>query len=110
MGARSVPVLHGFGVEGDNDSILLRESVEDVPSDPEVVAGAHANRRPHLELPLGWHHFCVSASYWDAGIQAAPTEEQITILTTYNGYLSKFWSPAVLVIFKLSKVKTVKWR
>lgn len=43
MGAGAVPVLHGFGVEGDDDSVLLGEAVQQVASHPEVVGGAHAH-------------------------------------------------------------------
>lgn len=60
--SRAVPVLHRLGVEGHDDAVLLRQAVQDVARHPQVVAGGHAQRRAHLELPLRGHHLGVRAS------------------------------------------------
>lgn len=69
--ASTVPVPRdGFGIEGHNDTKVFAHPVEDETCYPEVIPHLNPFARSHLELPLGWHHFCVGSSNFHTSIQA----------------------------------------
>lgn len=75
MGTRPVPVLHRLGVEGDDDAVLLGQTVQDVPGHPEVIGRGDTDGGTYLELPLGRHHLGVGARDGHAGEQATSAIE-----------------------------------
>lgn len=69
---RSIPVTWDWlGVEGNLDTEVLSDSVEEITSDPKLVTHRNSLARPHLELPLRWKNLSVDTRDLDAGVQAS---------------------------------------
>lgn len=71
MAASAVPVARdGLGLEANLDSVLLGNSVEQIPGHPEVVAKVNRGQGADLELELARHDLDVDSSELDASVQA----------------------------------------
>ena len=72
VASSSVPVAcDGLGVERDDHTELLSESVHDEARDPHVVSSIHTNAWANLVLPLAWHDLSVDPSNLHASVQAS---------------------------------------
>ena len=71
MHTAAVPVaLDGLRVELDDDVVLLGTALEQVASNPGVVAGLLGALAEQLVFPLTLHHFGVDAGDRQAGLEA----------------------------------------
>lgn len=61
-----------LGLDRDLGAELLGNTVEQEPSEPEVVTHLNALAGADLELPLGGHDFGVGSGDLDTGVKAAP--------------------------------------
>jgi hypothetical protein len=70
--ARAVPITSdGLGVEGNLDTKVLSNTVEEVTSHPEVVTHLNALARTDLELPLGRQDLGIDTRDLDTGVHAS---------------------------------------
>lgn len=76
----TIPILHWFRIERDDDTVFLGKPMQDVASDPEVVGGTDAHRWAHLELPLRGHHLGIGTRDRYTSIQAASNIKQSQML------------------------------
>ncbi|KAH3663872.1 hypothetical protein OGAPHI_005275 [Ogataea philodendri] len=71
MASSTVPVsLERLWMEGDLDTKLLSDLVEQVSGHPQLVTHLDTFARSNLELPLGRHHLGVDTGNSDTGMQA----------------------------------------
>ena len=68
---RAVPVTgDGLGVQGDDHTERLADTLEDVTRDPHLVTGLNADGGADLVLPLTGQHLAVDTGDLDVGVQA----------------------------------------
>ena len=68
---KNVDLRDWLRVEGDLDTEVLSDSVEEVASDPKLVTHGNSLTRTDLELPLGWKDLSVDTRDLDASVQAS---------------------------------------
>ena len=80
VAASTVPVSwDGLGVERDDDSELLANTLKNVARHPEVVAGVDSGAGANLVLPLARHDLTVDTGDGDAG------EHACGVVSLHNG-------------------------
>lgn len=61
-----------LGLDRDLGAKLLGNTVQQEPSEPEVITHLNTLTGADLELPLGGHDFGVGSGDLDTGVKAAP--------------------------------------
>jgi len=104
METRSVPVTWDWlGVEGDLDTKVLSNSVEEVTGDPKFVAHRNSLAWPNLEFPLGWKNLSVDTRNLDASVQAS------LVVSLNNVTAVDFASTNTTVVWPLRTGETSLW-
>merc|ERR1712058_177563 len=104
MSPSSVPIsFDWFWVKGDGDTEVFGNSLENVPSHPEVVAHGDSLTRSNLELPLSWHHLCIGSTNLNSGIHAAFDMSSLYISSI------NFSSTNSTIVWSLGSRKSILW-
>ncbi len=90
----------GLGVERDDDSELLSESVHNVTGNPHVVSDINTKAGTNLVFPLSRHHFSVDTSDLNASIEAS------AVVSLNQGSSESFVSTSTAVVGTLGSGET----
>lgn len=98
VGTSSIPVaLNRFWVQRNDHTEFFSHTVQQVSCYPQMVSHVYSFTRSDLELPLGRHDFCVTASNLDSSIQTG------TVVGLYYVTSVNFVGPYTTVVWTCTR-------
>jgi hypothetical protein len=95
VGTSSIPVaLNRFWVQRNDHTEFFSHTVQQVSRYPQMVPHVYSFTRSDLELPLGRHDFCVTASNLDSSIQTGTVVGlyYVTSVNFVSSYTAVIWT------------------